>query len=148
VSKQEAASSPEEKKAETHPTPRNDSCSCQRCGGKFEKPLFAVNNSSGVGEGYYACPFCLSKIGSAKEEVAESGAPQEAVQVQVPVEEELAEEAPVVEDVKKKYNIPDKIEIPPTVCKYHVGYLKKRPKNTPVPEECFTCVEMLDCMTR
>ena len=68
---------------------------------------------------------------------------EEAIEEEAVAEEE---EAPSVEEEKKE--IPKQDEPAPTVCPYHVGYLKKRPKNTPVPEECFTCVEMIDCMSR
>ena len=31
-------------------------------------------------------------------------------------------------------------------CAHHLGYLKRRPKNTPIPEECLTCSKMIECM--
>lgn len=116
---------------ETKTQPKKLPSTCFRCGNKFDKPIFAVRNSQGVSEGYYACPRCLSKIESQKEENIE----------------EVAETT--TENTKTTH--PKKvivIEPTPTVCPHYSGYLKKRPKETPVPEECFTCPEMLDCMSK
>ena len=30
-------------------------------------------------------------------------------------------------------------------CPHHFGYLAKRPKSAPIPEECLICVRMLEC---
>jgi hypothetical protein len=62
MSKQETAGSIVKHKAEAKTAPKKDSFCCHKCGFAFEKPIFALNNSPGVTEGYYACPFCLSKI--------------------------------------------------------------------------------------
>jgi hypothetical protein len=105
--------------------------SCDSCGEKFEKPLFTTLASGQVIKEYYACPKCLSKIIS--------------VDVQKPKKvdqsEITKEEPPKIENItveKKKEEIPG--------CKNTIGYLKRRPKNTPIPEECFTCNKMIDCM--
>jgi len=31
-------------------------------------------------------------------------------------------------------------------CVHHFGYLKNHPKNAPVPDECFGCLRILDCL--
>ena len=105
--------------------------SCDSCGVKFEKPLFTTMASGQVLKEYYACPKCLSKIIS--------------VDVQKPKEdiksEEFVKDEPKIENQKVEQNngsIPG--------CKNTIGYLKRRPKNTPIPEECFTCSKMIDCM--
>ena len=30
-------------------------------------------------------------------------------------------------------------------CPYHIGYLKKLPEETPIPDECFRCPRMVEC---
>ncbi len=138
MSRQETAGSIVKHKAEAKTAAKKDSFCCHKCGFAFEKPIFAVNNSPGVTEGYYACPFCLSKINGEGEEE------------QKPIEDALdvpAQEEQTVTVKDKKIEIPRNIDAPPTVCPHEFGYLKKRPKNTPVPEACFTCTRMLDCMT-
>jgi len=37
-------------------------------------------------------------------------------------------------------------EARPSGCPYHFGYLKEHPKNTPVPNECFTCTKIMECL--
>ena len=100
--------------------------SCDSCGEKFEKPLFTTMASGQVLKEYYACPKCLSKIIS--------------VDVQKP-KEEIKPEVITKEDQKIEQN---KTSIPG--CKNTLGYLKRRPKTAPIPEECFTCNKMIDCM--
>jgi DNA-directed RNA polymerase subunit RPC12/RpoP len=96
---------------------------CIRCGKQFTKPIFAVNNSPGVAEAYYACPTCLSKIEIKKED-----------------------KNPKPSQTAEQQTLPETNPVTPIVCHHHMGYLKKRPKNTSVPEECLTCPAMLDCM--
>jgi hypothetical protein len=31
-------------------------------------------------------------------------------------------------------------------CQHFLGYLKRRPKDTPVPEDCLMCEKMIECM--
>lgn len=33
-------------------------------------------------------------------------------------------------------------------CTHEFGYLKSLPKNTPIPDECFGCPQILDCLMR
>lgn len=110
--------------SETHETSR-----CNTCNEEFEAPLFAVVSSGYLIEEYYACPRCLSKVGS--------------VERNKTVETEEDEE----EDEKiQEFKVEDKSE-DTVACAHHIGYLKRRPKNTPIPEECLTCVKMIDCMS-
>jgi hypothetical protein len=108
-----------------------DGISCDNCGEQFKKPLFTTIASGQVLKEYYACPKCLSKIIS--------------VDVQKPKKVEPVEikkeDPPKLESKEAEKN---KQEIPG--CKNTIGYLKRRPKNTPMPEECFTCNKMIDCM--
>lgn len=116
--------------SETKIQPKNETYSCARCGNEFEKPIFAVNNSIGIAEGYYACPRCLSKIESPKDETT------------------VENEVETTQSTEETKNVQPKEAIATHAgCPHYAGYLKKRPQNTPVPEECFTCVEMLDCMS-
>jgi len=34
----------------------------------------------------------------------------------------------------------------PSGCPYHFGYLRQHPKNTPIPNECFTCTKIMECL--
>jgi hypothetical protein len=105
--------------------------SCDSCDEKFEKPLFTTISSGQVLKEYYACPKCLSKIIT--------------VEVQKPKKNKQPEvfekEEPKLDNSKGEKDI----ETIPG-CKNTIGFLKRRPKNTSIPEECFTCNKMIDCM--
>jgi DNA-directed RNA polymerase subunit RPC12/RpoP len=100
---------------------------CRTCGEKFETPLLAMVSSGYLVEEYYACPKCLSKVGDIERnktvEVDEANEDEESLETEAE----------------------DKIE-ETVACAHHLGYLKWRPKNTPIPEECLTCSKMIECM--
>ncbi len=112
---------------------------CGACGEQFETPLFAIVFSESASEEYYACPKCLSKVASIPKEPEI----KEAFEVKDAVEEalETEDEEPAAVEVAVEGNVEG-----PGNCLHHLGYLKKRPKNTPIPEECLTCSKMIDCM--
>ena len=106
----------------------HESSRCGTCGEEFKKPLLAMLSSGVLIEEYYACPKCLAKVASYernKVEVDEAG-DEEEESLEIEVEEKM-------EDT--------------VICAHHIGYLKRRSKNTPVPEECLTCSKMIDCMS-
>lgn len=96
---------------------------CSECRTTFHRPILAAVASSGIVQKYYACPRCLSKVKSVE--------PQED-----------REKTASAKETKKI--VVEKLEA--AKCEHFVGYLKKRPKNTPIPDECLTCVEMVDCL--
>jgi DNA-directed RNA polymerase subunit RPC12/RpoP len=99
---------------------------CDECKEKFHKPLLAtVSSQSGV-QKYYACPRCLTKVSVTREQKNEK------------LNEKLTM---IVRDSKPERENEKKI-----TCDHSVGYLRIRPKNTPIPEECLTCDKMVDCM--
>lgn len=93
---------------------------CNECGGSFQKPILATVSLNGRSETYYACPRCLTKI---SEEHKVTTIPKK--------------------DVKKPSVEPeDDVE-----CPHFFGYLKKRPKDSSIPEECLTCDKMIECLS-
>ena len=112
-------------------TSNPDGISCDNCGDRFEKPLFTTVSSGQVLKEYYACPKCLSKIIT-----VDVQKPKKATKI-----ENVNEEVPEIE-AKEEAKTEDKI----LGCKNSIGYLKRRPKNSPIPEECFICNKMIDCM--
>jgi DNA-directed RNA polymerase subunit RPC12/RpoP len=103
-------------------------CRCDTCGKEFETPLLAMISSGSKLEEYCACPKCLSKVGNLE--------PQENLEVDEAVENETL-----------KTKIEGTAEESPA-CAHHFGYLKHRPKNMPIPEECFICSKMIECMSQ
>ena len=105
------------------------SSKCSTCGEEFETPLLAMISSGFLVEEYYACPKCLSKVARVER------------QKNVEVDEAEEEEEPL------KIEVEDTME-ETVACAHHFGYLQRRPKDTPIPEECFTCSKMIDCMSK
>ncbi len=99
---------------------------CGECGEEFTKPLLAKIFSQGPAQAYYACPCCLTKVTESKGRKSEK-----------------SEEVPTSVNVAK--NDPARSEENEN-CNHFFGYLNKRPKETPIPEDCLTCEKMIECM--
>jgi len=97
-------------------------CPNNRCGKIFDKPLELIDLAKPSEEGSPVCPYCLSKLESAQPE-------------QETVAETLSDE--------KFQDITGEKE---RKCPKFVGYLNKRPKDTPVPDFCLTCPQMMKCL--
>ncbi len=65
-------------------------------------------------------------------------------------EEEKKEEKPAVEPLEKEKEPaakPLKKEGKgPSGCPHDFGYLAKRPKDAPIPQQCLVCSRIVDCM--
>lgn len=96
---------------------------CSECDEAFSKPILATLSSHGQVQTYYACPRCLTKV-------AEKSSKSE------------GETSPFIEKVKKAVAVDENN----VKCTHFLGYLKKRPKNTPIPDECLTCGKMVECL--
>jgi hypothetical protein len=130
---------------------------CGACGESFETPLLAMVFNESVVEEYYACPNCLSKVASIREKtvtdeakVDEVAADADSVgDVDFGFEAEVAEAKDVDEVAEPVATVEENVAVGGEAvagCLHEVGYLKKRGKNTPIPEECLTCSKMIDCM--
>jgi len=100
---------------------------CNGCNGTFKKPLLATVSASGYVQKYYACPRCLSRISDMEHD--ESDEKEETIT--------LTEKAKKVAVEKHEDSVK---------CEHFLGYLKKRSKNAPIPDECLTCDKMIECM--
>lgn len=104
---------------------------CTGCNGTFQKPILATVSSRGYITKYYACPRCLSRVGGVKQRES--------------ADEEDKGARSAIDKIKKvavaKHE--DNVE-----CKHFLGYLKKRSKDEPIPDECLTCDKMIQCLIR
>ena len=98
---------------------------CSACGEEFDAPLLAMVFSDSLVEEYYACPKCLSKVRSVERQVEVDKAEEEANSLGMSIEEPAGAAVG---------------------CGHYLGFLKSRPKSTPIPEECLTCSKMIECM--
>jgi DNA-directed RNA polymerase subunit RPC12/RpoP len=101
---------------------------CDECGEEFQKPILATVSSNVSVQKYFACPRCFTKVSD-----VESRKDQENKEAAFSAKEAKKAVAKLEEGVK---------------CNHFWGYLKKRPKNTPIPDECLTCDKMIECLTR
>lgn len=53
------------------------------------------------------------------------------------IKEVISNQPPIKSDKEEKDNIK---------CPYHFGYLSQLPKNAPIPEECFLCSRVVECI--
>lgn len=109
----------------------NNCISCDACGREFEKPIHLTNLSSASHQSYNACPFCFSRL-------KEDAVLEESNDSKVSPSENSS--------VAFKKDQKDKKGSKHAGCPHYLGYLKKRPKNTPIPEACLTCEKMLQCV--
>jgi len=120
-------------------------CPNPDCSKTFTEPITATNLSLNPSETYPACPFCLSRL---EEDEIES---EEVEEKTVDIRNKLSTVLKKNERQEKgkptiKIEVPKEIEIPKPTCPYSFGYLKKRPKNTAIPEECMLCPDMMKCL--
>jgi DNA-directed RNA polymerase subunit RPC12/RpoP len=104
---------------------KQDGLTCGECGNVFEKPVLATVSSGDSSKTYYACPRCLTKVKDLASSKNEEGG-KAFVVTQKAKDSEKG-------DVK---------------CAHFPGFLKKRPKNMPIPDECLTCNLMIECLTQ
>jgi len=117
--------------SDSHALPEiHENSRCGTCGEEFEWPLFAVVSSGSLIEEYYACPRCLSKVGGVER--------SRNVEADKAEDDQFQETAVEVEVDKMEETV---------VCPHYLGYLKKRQKNSPIPEGCLTCNKMIECIS-
>jgi len=104
---------------------------CDSCGRTFEDPIHLTNLSGVTAQNYDACPFCFSRV-------EESPVLQKIDDLRKSISESSIT---FPEDLSKKPESPGQDE-----CPHHFGYLRKRPKNAPIPESCLTCKKMIQCL--
>ncbi len=102
--------------------------SCSKCGRSFTEPIELTVQADGSHETYCACPHCFSKV-SVKERKMERT------------------ETPLNASKKHSMNKDNDIEQnKPAGCAHFLGYLKTRPKGSPIPDECLLCAAIMNCM--
>jgi len=99
---------------------------CDECGRTFARPILATVSGSGQVQKYYACPRCMTKVSTGN---ASRG------------EEEREPAVSLRETRKPAMESENSVK-----CENFFGYLRKRPKDTAIPEECLTCSKMVECL--
>jgi len=116
-------------------TLNHETCTCpnDECGRSFDRPIEITVFSSNPPETYPACPYCMSRIDTEREEEYE---PTKNASMSLGIRTVLEREQ---EKIEKEGTGEAK-------CSQGFGYLKKRPKGAPIPDECLTCPKMIQCI--
>ena len=139
-------------------------CPNQECRKIFQKPIELTDLSQTAPRVYSACPHCGFDLETAspfavgkktKRTLKTPRSPEESVDTvkpskpETPVEStEISEKPIVAKDVQKLPTASSKsLQARPPGCPHFFGYLKKIPKNTPMPDECLTCLKMVECIS-
>jgi hypothetical protein len=81
----------------------------------------------GLSKLYTACPYCFTEINKTE---PDSDNPPEETQVEVSSTPEM----------------PGSNQEKTSNCHYHFGFLKAKERKQQIPEECFICTDITDCM--
>lgn len=100
-------------------------CTCDECGETYIRPVLATVMSQGASQSYYACPRCLTKVGEIRTQKKEE------TRGSLPIDVLSRSATKLENDVK---------------CQHFLGYLKRRPKDMAIPDECLTCTKMVECL--
>lgn len=103
-------------------------CSCSKCGRSFTEPIELTVQAEGSHETYYACPHCFSKVSLEDRKV------------------ERTETSPSASKKRRKEKASGIEKNKPVGCAHFLGYLKNRPKGSPIPDECLLCAAIMECM--
>jgi hypothetical protein len=119
-------------------------CSNSKCARSFTEPIeISLIQVDGSVENYYACPHCFSRMNPENKMLEGTEAPPTIDKTKQSPSEVY------VSSVSKKgqeKSTNDIQKTKPAGCAHFLGYLKKRPKNTPIPDDCLLCVAVMKCM--
>ncbi|MGD8506935.1 MAG: hypothetical protein PVF15_09785 [Candidatus Bathyarchaeota archaeon] len=111
------------------PQGQDTACPYVRCGKIFSEPIELTVRAEDSNETYYACPHCFSRVN-------------------VPDKIEQSLSKPSIEALRDALRnaSKNKEKDDGKNCSNFLGYLKNRPKDSPIPDNCLTCSRILKCM--
>ncbi len=150
-----------------NPNESNESfyrCPNQECRKIFQKPVALTDLSHNPPQTYSACPHCgfnlkatlSSTVGKKTARILKTPqSPKKPVvtvktsKPETPMEPPKTSEKPtVVKNIQKLPTSSSKsFQARPLECSHYLGYLRKIPKNTPMPDECLSCHKMIECIS-
>lgn len=109
-------------------------CLYPNCGKSFGEPIkLTVITKGGMLETYDACPHCFSKVANI-----------EFPKIKKTSEKNIEIDIAPDRDIEKTTKKTDEKKV--ARCSHSFGYLSKRPKGSPIPDECLTCSEITKCL--
>jgi len=139
-------------------------CPNQECKKIFQKPVALTDLSQTPPRVYSACPHCGLDLETASPSVVgkktkttfkiprsqeESMVTAKTSKPEISIESmETSEKPTVAKDIQKlPTSSPKSLQGRPPECSHFLGYLRKIPRNTSIPDECFTCPKMVECLS-
>lgn len=139
-------------------------CPNQECKKIFQKPIVLTDLSQTPPRRYSACPHCGFDLETASSSAVGKKtkmtfkiprSPEESVvtvktsKPEMTAEStETSEKPTVAEDIQKLPTASSKpLQARPPECSHFFGYLRKIPRNTSIPDECFSCPKMVECLS-
>jgi len=123
-------------------------CPNQECRKIFQKPVALTDLSQTSPRVYSACPHCGFDLGTASPSAVGKKTEMTFKIPRSPEESMEMSEKPVAEDSQKLSTAsPKHLQARPAKCSHFFGYLRKIPKNTTIPDECFSCPTMVECLS-
>jgi hypothetical protein len=124
-------------------------CPNPECRKIFQKPVALTDLSQTSPQVYSACPHCgfhldmtsLSTVGKkTRMPFKIPRSPEESTKIS---------EKPKADKDNQKLPAasPKTLQARPPKCSHFFGYLRKIPKNTTIPDQCFSCPKMVDCLS-
>jgi DNA-directed RNA polymerase subunit RPC12/RpoP len=124
-------------------------CPNQECRKIFEKPVKLSDLSQNPPRVYSACPHCGFEI-----EMASPSAVGKKTRMPFkiplsPKESTKISGKPKADKDNQKLPAasPKPLQGRPPKCSHFLGYLRKIPKNTTIPDQCFSCQQMVECLS-
>lgn len=105
--------------------PDHNVLTCNGCGKSVADPILAHILTAGHTQSYHACPHCMTRLKITAARKTEDKKPT------------VSGKEATKPEGKSEGNIK---------CQHSFGYLNKRQKGSPVPEQCLTCTRMVDCL--
>jgi len=124
-------------------------CPNQECRKIFQKPIVLTDLSQTSPQVYSACPHCGFHLEMASPSAVEKKTNMTFKIPRSPEESmEISEKPTATEDIQKLPTAsPKPLQARPPKCSHFFGYLRKIPKNTTIPDECFSCPKMVECLS-
>jgi hypothetical protein len=121
-------------------------CPNPECRKVFDKPIVLTDLSQNPTSVRSACPHCGFDLEAASL-VRTSKKLEKTVKTPPNLEEPLKRvEASKITKEKQSSPTSKSLQARPPECRHFFGYLKKIPKNTSIPDECYGCPRMVDCL--
>jgi len=124
-------------------------CPNQECRKIFQKPIVLTDLSQTSPQVYSACPHCGFHLEMASPSAVGKKTKMTFKIPRSPEESmETSEKPTVAKDIQKVPTAsPKPLQARPPKCSHFFGYLRKIPRNTAIPDECFSCPTMVECLS-